>query len=202
MPAKIGAMSSKLPLPNVPTPKLWQRQLNETSAAFEAFVLYRDMAPARSTRRVAEVLDKSKSQIDAWSSANHWVSRCQIWDNEIDKRSTNAQIAEIKAMKRRQARMAFEMQSAAQIALEALKQRLEDAKKKAEESGKATKLIMSPENIVRLADIGARLERLNYDEPDSITKVQESDFSNLSVDEMLQLRKLLEKSQGVEAIAD
>jgi hypothetical protein len=53
---------------------------------------------------------------------------------------------------------------------------------------------MSPDHIVRLADTGAKLERLSYDEPDSITRVQDVDFSSLSAEEMMRLRALLEKS--------
>lgn len=47
----------------------------------------------------------------------------------------------------------------------------------------------------RMIDVGSRLERLNHDEPSSISKVKEEiDFSSLNVEEMLQLRDLLQKS--------
>lgn len=162
----------------------WQRQDDETSEAFEAFVEYRDMH-ARSTRKVAEVLDKELSQISGWSAKHRWVKRCQLWDNELDRRVTNGLAAELLAMKRQQLKLALEMQSAAGTALEKLREDLKDPDKKGR---------ISPDNIVRMVDIGCRLERLNRDEPESITKVQTNDFSNLSVEEMLQLRGLLEKS--------
>lgn len=176
------------------TLKPWQRQPDESSLAFEAFVAYRDMMSNRSTRRVAELLEKHKSQIDGWSSTHGWVARVQAWETELDKRACTAQVAEVKAMKRRQARIALEMQSAAELGLVELKKRLEIARQKAEEHGKLGKPLMSPDHIVRLADTGAKLERLSYDEPDSITKVQDADFSNLNAEEMMQLRALLEKS--------
>ena len=191
-------MAQKLLLPEAPKPKPWQRQVGETSPAFEAFVLYRDMTPPRSVRRVCDILDKHKSQIDGWSSTNRWVARCQVWDNEVDRRATNAQVAEIKAMKRRQAQLAFEMQVTGQFALVDLKKSLVASRRKAEESGVPAKPPISPDNIVRMIDTGARLERLNFDEPDNITEVQGSDFSNLSLEEMLQLRRLLDKSEGHE----
>jgi hypothetical protein len=194
-------MAQKLPLPNIPKPKAWQRQRGETSPAFEAFVLYRDMTPPRSVRRICEILDKHKSQINGWSSTNRWVARCQVWDNEVDRRATNTQVAEIKSMKRRQAKVAFEMQATGHFALEDLKKKLAEARK-AEESGMRVKPLISPDNIVRMIDAGARLERLNFDEPDNITEVQGSDFSNLSLEEMLQLRRLLDKSEGHEQPAD
>lgn len=111
--------------------KPWERQENESSPAFEAFVLYRDTRP-RSLRKVSDVLDKSKSLVEGWSSSHNWVMRCEQWDNELD---------------------------------------------------------------AGMADIGAKLERLNRDEPSNIGRIQEEvDFSNLDVEELITLRALLEKS--------
>lgn len=134
---------------------------------------------------MAEALNKELSQISGWSAKHRWVKRCQAWKNELDRRVTNAQFAEIVAMKTRQLKLALELQSAASSALEKLQEILKNPEKKSN---------ISADNIVRMADIGSRLERLNRDEPESITKVQTNDFFNLSVDEMLTLRKLLEKS--------
>lgn len=164
----------------------WQRQEDETSPAFEAFVEYRDMH-ARSTRKVAEALDKELSQISGWSVRHRWVKRCQLWDNELDRRVTNGLAAELLTMKRQQLKLALGMQSTAGAALDKLAEDLKGPEKKGR---------ISPDNIVRMIDIGRRLERLNRDEPESITKVQTNDFSNLSVEEMLQLRTLLQKSEG------
>ena len=126
--------------------------------------------------------------MDEWAKKYRWNERCRLWDNEVDKRTSNGQIAEIKLMKRRQAKMAFELQSAAHMALLAL-----TAKLKA--SGGTGKAHISPEQISRMMDTGARLERLNYDEPSVISRVQEEvDFSILSIEELVTLRALLEKS--------
>ena len=167
--------------------KPWECQPDETSPAFEAFAAYRDTYP-RSLRKVSETLDKSKSLIESWSHTHNWVSRCQKWDQELDARSQQVQIDEVTAMKRRQITMAIEMQS---IAIEAFKLLRESLQHK--------KPPISADNMVRLADIGAKLERLNRDEPSSIRRVEEIDFSGLTVEEMMQLRALLLKSGSHES---
>jgi hypothetical protein len=181
-------MIDSIPLPRTHPPKAWQRRPEETGPAFEAFVLFRDMASPRSIKQVAEILGKGRSTLDEWAQKYRWNDRCRLWDNEVDKRTSNAQIAEIKAMKRRQAQMAFELQSAAHMALTALTAKLKTAKS-------TGKMLVSPEQLSRMMDIGARLERLNHDEPSSISRIQEQvDFSGLSVDELVTLKTLLEKS--------
>lgn len=163
--------------------KIWDRQNNESTAAFEAFVMYRDDRP-RSIRKVSETLQKAKSVIEGWSKTHDWVERCVHWDNELDACSQQSQIDEITEMKRRQIRIALDLQGLASQASKLLKEALDENKKNA----------ISPDNIVRMADIGTKLERLNRDEPSSIRRVQECDFSNLSTEEMFTLRALLEKS--------
>lgn len=162
----------------------WQRQEDESSAAFEAFVAYRDMQ-SRSLAKVAELLGKELSHIAGWSGRHRWVKRCVAWDNELDRRVQDDRVEQIKEMKRRQLETALEMQNVASAALRKLQAQIDDPDKRAR---------ITPDNIARLIDIGTRLERLNRDEPESICQVQSNDFSHLSASEMLQLRGLLDKS--------
>jgi hypothetical protein len=168
--------------------KPWERQENESSPAFEAFVLYRDTRP-RSLRKVSEVLDKSKSLVEGWSSSHHWVMRCEQWDNELDAVSQQSQIDEVTEMKRRQIGIAIHMQELAAKALKLLEASLES---------KNGKSVISADNSVRMADIGAKLERLNRDEPSNIERVQKNDFSKLNTEELFTLRALLQKSGNVD----
>ncbi|MEI6805578.1 MAG: hypothetical protein WCK49_03615 [Myxococcaceae bacterium] len=164
--------------------KPWERQDNESSPAFEAFVMYRDTQP-RSLRKVSESLSKSKSLIGSWSKTHTWGQRCQQWDNELDNASQQTQLDATKEMKRRQIDMAIEMQRIACEAFKLLRENL------------STKTI-SADNSVRMADIGAKLERLNRDEPSSIERVQESDFSKFTTEELFTYRALLLKSGHAE----
>jgi hypothetical protein len=89
-------------------------------------------------------------------------------------------------MKRRQIDMAIEMQRIACEAFKLLRENL------------STKTI-SADNMIRMADIGAKLERLNRDEPSSIERIQESDFSKFTTEELFTYRALLLKSGHVDS---
>lgn len=53
----------------------WERQPDETSRAYEAFVIYRDLGPERSLTKVAQELGKSRSLMARWCSQHAWVDR-------------------------------------------------------------------------------------------------------------------------------
>lgn len=59
----------------------WNRQPGETSKAYEAFSIYRDLGSERSTRRVAEQLSKSEALINRWSGKYDWPARSRAWDS-------------------------------------------------------------------------------------------------------------------------
>lgn len=73
-------------------PHPWDRRPGETSPAWAAFVVYRDMGAERSTARVAQELGKSKTLADRWSGANEWVARAAAWDAHLDAASQAAQL--------------------------------------------------------------------------------------------------------------
>jgi hypothetical protein len=59
----------------------WDRQPDESSRAYQAFLTYRDMGPGRSVRAVARELGKSGTLIGKWSSDHDWVSRISSWES-------------------------------------------------------------------------------------------------------------------------
>jgi hypothetical protein len=59
----------------------WDRQPRETSKAYAAFVIYRDMGTDRTVRSVAEALNKSGTLIAGWSGKHNWVARAAAWDS-------------------------------------------------------------------------------------------------------------------------
>lgn len=63
----------------------WDRQPKETSKAYEAFCIYRDMGAKRTTRSTAEALAKSETLIKTWSSKYGWVKRAAAWDSAPGK---------------------------------------------------------------------------------------------------------------------
>ena len=66
-------------------PEPWERQLNESPQAFEAFACYRDMGAARSLAKVSRELCKCKALMERWSKENDWVKRVAAWDAEKDR---------------------------------------------------------------------------------------------------------------------
>lgn len=133
-------------------PEPWERQPGESSKAYEAFCLYRDMGPGeRSTRKVAKKLNKSLTQIGKWSSRWNWVERAAAWDDELDRQARLAQAKAIKEMNERHAKQARALQTKAL-------QRLQ--KMNPEE--------MSPEQVRLYILEAAKLERLAMGEAENI----------------------------------
>jgi len=68
--------------------EVWERQEGETSKAFAAFLLYRDMGRSRSLASASSIdgVNTVKTrQFQLWSSQYKWVARCQAWDEAQDK---------------------------------------------------------------------------------------------------------------------
>lgn len=66
----------------------WERLPDESSKAFHAFSLYRDMGPTRSLQKVALELPKSLPLIKRWCARHDWVSRVRAFEdrNEMIRR--------------------------------------------------------------------------------------------------------------------
>lgn len=61
--------------------KPWDRQPNETSKAYHAFVTYRDMGGERTLQKVCKELGKSGGVIDRWATQWGWKARTEAWDS-------------------------------------------------------------------------------------------------------------------------
>ena len=90
-------------------PEPWERQKSESAKAYEAFTIYRDMGAGRSCRKVAEQLGKSTGLLERWSRNNDWQKRVAAWDAEQDRIARQAQVDEIKKMRKRHADLASAM---------------------------------------------------------------------------------------------
>lgn len=66
-------------------PDPWERQPGESSRAYEAFLVYRDMGPRRSQRAVAEKVAKSRQLIGRWNAENKWVERVRQFEIHEDR---------------------------------------------------------------------------------------------------------------------
>lgn len=83
-------MSAAKPYDKLPT---------ESSKAYEAFAIYRDLGVNRSTDLVAKQLAKSEQLIRRWSYTYNWVARAAAYDEYIDQQARK--VAEREAIKRK-----------------------------------------------------------------------------------------------------
>lgn len=136
----------------------WERQKSESTKAFEAFCIYRDMGTSRSISKVAQQLSKSKQLLTRWSSTYGWVERCQAWDAEQDRISRQAQLEEIKKMRKRHADLANAMLVKAAKAMKSLS----DDEIKAQD-------------ISRMIDVGSKLERISRGDVGDVIEEREGE---------------------------
>lgn len=87
----------------------WERQEDESTKAYEAFCIYRDMGIQRSIRKVGEQLSKSETLMARWSTTYNWVERAAAWDSEQDRVLRQQQLNDIKKMRKRHADLAEDM---------------------------------------------------------------------------------------------
>ncbi|MEA4830991.1 MAG: phage terminase small subunit-related protein [Oscillospiraceae bacterium] len=128
--------------------KAWERQEGESNKAYEAFSIYRDMGNDRTLISVAEQLHKSYTLIRRWKTAWNWEDRAREYDNELIRAQTAKAKKEAAdaatAMRKRQTKLALELQNAALSAL---------TDKKIKE--------MEPKDIIKFIAEATRLERIN-----------------------------------------
>lgn len=137
-------------------PDPWERQEGESTKAYEAFCIYRDMGIQRSIRKVAEELSKSETLMARWSGNHDWVERAAQWDSEQDRVARQQQLDEIKKMRKRHAGIANQMLLKAAEAL----QNLDPEEIKAQD-------------VSRMVDVASKLERISRG--DSETIIEERD---------------------------
>ena len=129
----------------VNTPQPWERQPDEGLKPYDAFCIYRDMeTQQRSVRKVGEQLGKSLTLVGRWSSKFSWVERAKAWDDEQDRRARDAQITEIKEMRKKHVKIAEAMLVKAAKALARLP---EDE--------------INAMDISRMVDTASKLERIS-----------------------------------------
>lgn len=103
--------------------ELWGRLAGESSVAYEAFLLYRNMShePGEKKKRrlasVAEKLGKSLKLIERWSRTWDWVERARAYDNELQRISMEETRAAIRKMLKDHMTMAKALQKKAMTAL-------------------------------------------------------------------------------------
>ncbi|MGP8301970.1 hypothetical protein ACTPOK_29435 [Streptomyces inhibens] len=124
------------------TAEPWERQRNESTSAFEAFAVYRDLGSARSVTKVAQELDKSRTLLGRWSSQYAWVMRASAYDREQDRLFLAEQQQARRDVARRHAKLAQAFLGKAVARLQGLDPRE-----------------LSPSELLRYFQVAAEIER-------------------------------------------
>src|SRR5213080_2962611 len=111
--------------------------------------MFRDLRAARSFTLVGQNLGCTKQNIWRWAARWKWRERCLAYDRHLDALHLDELIAERRAMKKHQARLAVDIQG---ICLRQLKELHAQA-----EAGLPLNLGVA--QIVRFIEVGAKLER-------------------------------------------
>ena len=135
--------------------EIWERQKNESSKAYAAFCVYRDLGPERSLEKVRQNLDKPRTRkwLGDWSVKYNWVERAQAYDDYIERKKREEKENAILEMAERHAKLAMAFQQRVAQRL----QQIDPAE-------------LSPSDIAKWLDIATKLERLSRGEPNRISR--------------------------------
>jgi hypothetical protein len=120
----------------------WERQVNESEQAYEAFTAYKDLGVKRSLRLVGEKTGKTKACIAQWSSKWGWVERIRAYDNHLARIDMQEKELKIQQALNRHAETGKDFQIKAMEALKSI-----DFSK------------LKPLQLVQLFEIAVHLER-------------------------------------------
>ncbi|HEX5467076.1 MAG TPA: hypothetical protein VFW92_10435 [Candidatus Limnocylindrales bacterium] len=152
----------------------WEPQPGETSPAYAAFVLYRDMGSARSISKTAEALGRNRTLIGGWSSRWRWQERIAGWEGELSRRALEEETNERRAMVKLHARTA-------RAVINAVARRV--VGDEAHGVAAIDPNTLGPQDLARLLDVAVKIERLARGVPSEVVETRasiEADVRRLS----------------------
>jgi hypothetical protein len=158
------AWERKMPKPLEPVPMPWEQQPEETQEAFEAFQLYRNMGLERGISKVAQMLGKSDSLMYRWKYKWRWTERARLWDMDIDRELRGALIKESVESRKKMIKFGRQLTSLSMVRLNKMTETQDKDK---------SKPILTPEDMLKYAEMGFRLERLGLGESTDNIKIDE-----------------------------
>ena len=105
-------------------PHPWDKRTAESSKAYQAFAIYRDLGVGRTLGDTALKLKKSTMIISRWSSLFSWIKRCAEYDAYIDEIKRKTSEKELEEMTRRHVQMSTAAQQALFIPVSELLKRI------------------------------------------------------------------------------
>jgi hypothetical protein len=140
--------------------EIWERQNNESSKAYAAFCVYRDLGPERSLDKALSVANKKPTNRRHWSrwmEKYRWYERAQAYDDYIERK-------ERKEKEKAILEKADEMADRHVKLAKAFQQRIAQALQQIDPAQ------LSPSDMAKWLDVATKLERLSIGEPTEIGK--------------------------------
>lgn len=169
-----------------PGTNAWERQPGETHQAWRAFKTYRDIDSGRTMLRAAKKLGKPDRYIgtmQVWSRQHHWQRRVDEWDRHQDRQDQQtAQRVKhevTREMVDRHLKISNHIQRLATVEVLRWIHKVGADSTNPDLQRRPT---LTPQQIQNLLDYAIKLERLNRNEPESITESRSSELTTEEVE--------------------
>lgn len=149
---------------------IYTRLDGETGKAFEAFRIYRDMGDKRSIAKVGIELGKSDKLLERWSSKYSWVERATSWDEHLDQVARSEAEKAKREMVKRHIKLSIALQGIGAVKLTEWQKQIQAWQLDPEHNELPA---LSPSDILRLLELGIRIERLSRGEPSEVVDMRE-----------------------------
>jgi len=167
---------------------LWSKQRWETKQAHSRFDMYLSMSN-RSHRQVSEIVGVSEAAIQSTAARDCWGNRSKAYDAHTAEKLRENQEKALEAMRERHMKQSLLMQDLGNSRLSQMMKLLNDGKE----------VPINVRDAQSLIEAGAKMERLNRGEPDSITQTS-SDVRMSATVETLDLRDVMKDRAAYEAL--
>jgi hypothetical protein len=138
----------------------WLQQPQEPKRAYLAFDLFRSLGADRTLRAVKEKISATRGTLKQWYEQFNWSERVRLYDNHVDRLRIEAEIEEIREMRKRHIRIAMAIQGVVSVELN---KKLQAAQTTATET-------LDAREISDLLKIATTLERISRGEPETLVQ--------------------------------
>jgi hypothetical protein len=140
---------------------VYEQQAGETTKAYDAFCVYRDMGCDRSFAKASKKIGKVASLLARWSVKYHWTERCAAYDTYMELQNRKLLEKARLDMTDRHIKLGTALQTIGVAKLTEWQRQIS-----AWQANPSLPLPdISPGDIAKLLDMGVKIERLSRGEP-------------------------------------
>ena len=169
----------------------WEIQSGETSRAFAAFKIYRDLGRSRSLPEAARALGVFHSVVRKWSYLRKWVERSKAWDVHCDEEDRRAMAKKRIETRDQEYVKGDRLVVVGSAGLEKIAECIDDGK------------LVAPADVVNMMKTGFAMKRQAVGEPDQVIQTEGRSLQ-VSVDlgaiDMAEVAAILRESRGLDMI--